>query len=362
MFKIITLLVLGLFGFTNVEAGWNDPEDVARININVFIPEADVMLDPELRKHASFLGNNLEKRLKPILSKNGFTGSTSSPRFMVFPTLHVVDRDVAGAVQSMDVLVLELNLYVADYVEEKIFANTSLQIRGVGKSEVQALRTAMNELSNNKQVRQFLTEGRQKILQYYDDHCDLIIEQAQLLTQVDDYEKAFRILTQVPSDCRECYNKVMELIPEYYTRAKAYKCEENLHRARVSWAAKKESVQRYIQDHEKDGTGINIGDDGEKTSSGVEENLSVSMNETFEAVMFLEKLHPTSPCYNEALTLINDIKTTVDSDRYFRTQEVFRQKIDLAKVQARYAAETNRDRADANRQMNNGVSVMIGDR
>ena len=74
------------------------------------------------------------------------------------------------------------------------------------------------------QFKGFIEKGKEKIIEYYNSQCDVIIKGAQALAGQRKYEEAIFNLSAVPDVCRECYDRCMDLSVEIYKQYEDYSC------------------------------------------------------------------------------------------------------------------------------------------
>lgn len=335
-------------------------DDYSRINLNIYIPPASMFLDQSLGvRDTNFIKQTIGTRLRSIMARHGFTGADRSPRFMVFPTLTLIDRYASGTAPPQEVIVLQLDLFVADFVDHKTYATTSLQLKGVDRSPERALRSAMRDLRDSKKVEQFLIEGKTEILRYYNDQCDFIMQEVETLAEIQRFEMAFQMLLQVPQACSDCYARAMEKLPYYYAKYDEHNCQTNLQKARTSWAAKKKSIElgRSESSSSSQGNTDVIGDNfregeqatGNENTQNAEVKAKIEYNEVYESISYLNKIMPDSPCFPEAQQLLEEIKQYVEDEKFFEERTKYQDQKELSKLKIERSAEvaTEYYRSDA---------------
>ncbi|MCB0550187.1 MAG: hypothetical protein KDD19_21645 [Phaeodactylibacter sp.] len=327
---------------SNNDAGVLD--DFGRINLNIVVPADSLLIDQQFYLNTSYsVANLLERRLKSVVARYGFTGAIRSPRFMIFPLISVIGRNYTATAPTQIIVKLEMSLYVADYIDKKTYNVEIFPLTGVGQSEERALLNAFNEFRDSKKVEQFLEQGRKNILQYYNDQCDFIMEEAETALKINNPELAFLTVMQVPQASSACFKEAMKRIPRYYAAYEKQTCEEHLHRARTAWAAKKKSIilERKGEQRSGDGEEMNPFEEGLskdkdkiKRDSSIREELLLkkSDNEIYEALDYLEEIFPYSVCYEDAQKLVAEIQGYVDEEIHFETHVKYQQAQDLNRL------------------------------
>ena len=214
----------------------------------------------------------LINRLQQVATQTG-QPSALSPRFVLTATTTTLEREIISGSNPQVVHNMELNLYVVDFFEKKIFTSTNLQLKGVGKTDNRAYLAAFRQLrSSDPRLTRFLSDSRQKIGSYYDRYCEQVIQRAENLIIQNKYEEAYHTLAIVPESNRFCYDQANDLIAATYQRYMDYVCTENLAKAQSLWVA-----------------GQN------------------ALNAT-KAGEYLSKILPDAACYDQAQQLIADMQ------------------------------------------------------
>lgn len=348
---IVVMFILAitttLFSQSNDAGKLNDEN---RINLIVYVPHDSALIEQSSISQFSSvsLKEILEKKIRSLINRDGFSGASRSPRFMITPDLVLVDREYLPTAPAKVLITLELNLYIADFLDKRTFAHTSMKVHGVGATETEALRGALNQIQHTSLISNFLREGKSNILRYYNDQCDFVLEEARMLSQTGRYDLALDLLFQVPQACSQCYRKAMEMLPVLYRENARIACEKNLQLARVSWASKVQiteisrqgSAQRIVKDEEgiEDAYGT-PSQTQEPSSAGVRVDVTEKNDSrVYEALVFLRGIFPHDPCYPEAQELLDEIKAHVNQDLRIQEERID-QFIDLERYRFEKAVE-----------------------
>ena len=259
------------------------------------------------------LGGILNNKLMSNISSSGIGGSNLS-RFFLTAKVTEVDKDVVQSLETMYLVKLEIHVFAADNVDNKVFGSTSVLVSGTGETELIAYKAALRNFKNNEQsVRDLITETKPKIIDYYFKNCDLVIEEAKRKESINDFDGALYLLGKTPKVCKECYSKTSLEIVRIQKNKIDKKGADLLHKSRVAWSANQNNI----------GAG--------------------------EALGYIRDISPFCSSKNEAITLMNEISGKIDSLKKAeleRLQEKMNQEYDLEKL-----------RIESNRQiMNNYVS------
>ncbi|MDX9770842.1 MAG: hypothetical protein RBT19_10795 [Tenuifilaceae bacterium] len=310
MKKLTILLALFALTYTGMaQSSLGKTDDLGRIAIAAIVPDEAGVPGGAQR--------NLQNRLMQIATLNGL-GATENAQFVMVPMLSIINKDVTPTAPPMVSLTMDVTLYIVDMLTQNIYSQTSIQVRGVGNTEERAYTQALNGINpRHGQFRGFVEKGKEKIIEYYNSKCDVVISSAQALAGQKNYEEALFTLMSVPDVSRECYDKCMQISIDIYQEYADQQCNEYLSAARAAWAGKE--------------------------LSKVEENLG--------------KITPDMGCYEDAQQLVSTVTSAVEAEggsswgfkmkQYDDSIDIQKMKIeagrDVAKSWAYYGASQNFD-------------------
>jgi hypothetical protein len=271
MKKIILLfIVLFLIRFDVIsQNNLGKSDDLNRLSLNVYVPEQTIKL-------SEVNSNNLKNKVSQIVSKYGISGNSEGGRFIVVPVINLVSKETAPTAPPMTSVSLEVTLYIGDGMEGIKFSSTTFSVKGLGASEGKAYNDAFNKLNANAPgVAEFINNGKNKIIEYYNSKCDFILSDAKSLSDQNKLDEAIYKLNSVPEVCKECYATASRLAVEYYLKAQERDCKIKLQQAENIWSAN-------------------------PTEQGAQ-----------EAASLLNQIDPETSCYSKAKILINSINKTI---------------------------------------------------
>lgn len=354
-------LVLALSLLSQIGVAQNDPmSDQERLNLNVHVPDDSVLFNQKLPGgQASSIRKLLEDQLTKIVTRSGFTGSGNSPKFMIFPRVDISNIAISPTPPSQTLAEVSIGLYIADFEDKKVFSSRSVDLQGAGNNAQQAVSNAIRNLKPTDDLRAFLSEGKRRILQYYNDQCDFVMNEANMLAETRNFKKAFSTLLQIPQACKECYTRAQQKIPEYYTLYYNQKCYEDLQKAKVNWAAKKKELEKTstiemtMAKEKKTDEPLDRPDDSKKEGSGTVEagqRITMTDQEVYKALSYLSNIFPDAPCYQEAQQLLQEIKQQVSEDKYFEERQLHNDAKELEKLKIEKSAELAKEFAKENQE------------
>ena len=269
LITLISVLLLSIPSFAQNDLGTID--DYGRITLTPIAPN-NVADMPESAKKL------LLSRLQQVASKNGLGGVAIQPQFIITATVDVVSKDITSTAPPMVAMNMEITMYIIDYVNKTTFASVTISAKGAGKTDTKAYIQGIKRINpKSSKVRSFVKKGKNKIIEYYNTQCDVIIKEAQTLENQDKYEEAIHKLITVPEVCQECYFKAMDAIDPIYKKMIGETCGDDI------TAAKTALENNNIEDAKK----------------------------------YLSKIQPGTDCYDAAVDLakqVNSMQTSVDEE------------------------------------------------
>lgn len=200
--------------------------DKSNVPIAVYIPSS--IEHPTVR-------NLLENRLSLIVSQNGMSDDQFNPRFIIYPTISVLAEERTTTPPILTIVELQVNIFIADFVDNKKFASTSFTVKGGGQSEERAFLDAVKKIKNNSDIERCLASGKQKIVEYYDQICDKVILQANEMIKQDQFYESVILLNSIPM-ASDCFENAQTAITQSYYRFAQQNCERNLREAEKYYA------------------------------------------------------------------------------------------------------------------------------
>ncbi len=204
--------------------------DFERIILSTYIPNDQLNEIPKAARRS------LKNRLNQIATRYGMGGGNGTSRFIITAQVIVLDKEIIPAAPAKFMYNLELNLYIGDVKTGELYASEIFTLKGVGTTETKAYISAFKTLPyRNNILADFMNTGKEKIIRYYNSNCDLIIKKAMALSQQEQYDKAISLLHEIPSICKECFEKAMDVVIPIYQEKIDNECNIIIARARNIW-------------------------------------------------------------------------------------------------------------------------------
>lgn len=236
----------------------------------------------------------MENKLTQLLTRNGIAGMDYMGQFILTVTTTPLDKDVIAGPPMKIAEKMEMNLYIVDAFAKKIFSSTSFTVRGLGETENKCYLNAISHMPlQTPAVAKFISEGKQKIIDYYDHEGEALIKKAHFLAKQKSYEEALAIVSLIPQQSKN-YEAALAAGLEIYQMYLDNECNIYLAAARQAWAA-------------------------EQNAQGAA-----------AAGEYLANILPDAGCYDEAMELYKEIKGKVLDDWKFEMKK-YQDGIDLEK-------------------------------
>lgn len=238
---IILMFVLLLSLPTYAQNDLGTIDDYGRITLTPVLPNNM----GDMPSHAK---NLLLSRLQQVASKNGLGGVAIQPQFIITATVAVISKDITSTAPPMVAMNMEIELYIIDYVNKTTFSSVTLNAKGVGKNDTKAYIQGIKRINpKSSKVRSFVKKGKNKIIEYYNTQCDVIIKEAQTLEKQDKYEEAIHKLITIPEVCQECYFKALDAIDPIYKKMIGETCKEDITAAKTALDSDNiEDAKKYL--------------------------------------------------------------------------------------------------------------------
>lgn len=142
---------------------------------------------------------SLGMKLMQMVTQNGM-GSFSG-QFILTSNVVVIDKQATATAPIQYVTELEVSVFLLDVVEQTIVDEMSFQVKGIDRLENKAMIQAINQIkprANN--VRAFMNNCREKIIEYYNTRIPTLLTKAQSLAERNEYEEAIAVLSAIPEN------------------------------------------------------------------------------------------------------------------------------------------------------------------
>lgn len=256
------------------------------IGIDVAVMEQDEAI-PEAA--AQVFTNSLNR----LATDGGMSLSAPYNQFYLTARFDVLDKHIVGGAPTQVVYNLGVTYYIVDNINRKKFASSYVEVNGVGTNETKALISAFRHLNaQNTKVKKMLSDGRAQILNYFNSQYPNILKEAQRLANLQKYDEAIALCVSIPS-CSAGGDQAVQAGLNIYNRYRDKLNLQQLNKARALWAATQT----------------------QESAGQVAELLSL--------------IDPEASCYNDALSLAQEVKKQVRSDLNFEMRQKYNDSVKL---------------------------------
>ena len=204
-------------------------DDVGRIIIHAYVPENE-----DLPYEAHKL---LTTKLSQIITANGIADNENFVRFVLTAKINVISKDIVAGPPQRISQKLDITLMLGDIEEDKVYSQLTISAIGVGQSYEKSFISAFKNINpKSTAITAFIREGKEKVLEYYQTHCEDLITEAKKQASLQNYEDALMLLASIPDVCTDCFEEAARIAAPIYTDMVEARGAEFLNQARAVWA------------------------------------------------------------------------------------------------------------------------------
>lgn len=235
MKKIFQFFIVGLLscGVLSAQNTLSATDDLGRIALTpVIIDESGV---------PSYARQVLSTKLKEVVTRNGISATTPSPRFVITASTTPINKEMTATAPPMIAVELMTTLYIGDALTGQLFATHRYNtVKGLGTNEQRAYLAAFKNLrATSEELDSFVAKGKQKIVEYYNSQIDFLLSEATALANQEKYDESMALLASVPNVCKEAYTKAMAQISVVYQKKIDVEGAKLYNQANAAWKANK---------------------------------------------------------------------------------------------------------------------------
>jgi len=188
------------------------------IKLTPFIPDY-----PDLGEAGKQL---LATHLNSAVSKIGYGGDGANPRFIIGPDINLLSKNITSTSPTKYSNTYEVSLMICDVASETVFETYTFELKGVGTSPEKAFINAFRDFRfDTDEFYSFLVKGQKKILTYYDQNCEMFIQEANGQASLRNFDAAFNILNNIPPEAKKCFPQTVVKKKEYFQQSLNSSCQ-----------------------------------------------------------------------------------------------------------------------------------------
>lgn len=136
---------------------------------------------------------------------------------------------------------------IGDAIDNIIYSTYSQTYIGIGTTEIKSQINAFSKVKSNTLYSHFLEEAKKRIIEFYSQQCESIIQETEIYTQNKEYDKAIYKLSLIPHGV-DCYSEALNQMRIVYSDKIGYENQRLLDKAQLAWNSKpnKEGAQIAI--------------------------------------------------------------------------------------------------------------------
>ena len=160
--------------------------------------------------------NALDLKLKQIMNRNTAAAADAYNVFAIDPSIELTDIiSTEGMVQNVSVAKGNLTLIAKNKIDGAMYYTMTIPVKGdaFGNNEKALLKLISNIKVTDPAFTRFIRLSRQKIEEYYDANCSVILQKAKSLSDQGKYKEAMSYLSAI-SPSLPCYQQSSELEKE----------------------------------------------------------------------------------------------------------------------------------------------------
>lgn len=203
-------------------------DDVGRITIHAYVPENE-----DLPYEAHKL---LTTKLSQIITANGIADNENFVRFVLTAKINVISKDIVAGPPKRISQKLDITLMLGNIEEDKVYSQLTISAIGVGQNYEKSFISAFKNINpKSTAITAFIREGKEKVLGYYQTHCEDLITEAKKQASLQNYEDALMLLASIPDVCTDCFEEAARIAAPIYTDMVEARGAEFLNQARAVW-------------------------------------------------------------------------------------------------------------------------------
>lgn len=178
----------------------------------------------------------LASRLQQLVTEDNAAAMPGGSRFFITGRFDHILVDMLPGPPVQTALHTYLTLYIGDVQAQKIYSSTTIELRGVGNSTQRAFINALRTVNpENRKVKDFISRGTGKIVDYYDANYQSIISQAERAASMHRYDEALWELSSIPV-CSKGYQQASSMMAPLMKKHIDREGEKLVTLANAAWA------------------------------------------------------------------------------------------------------------------------------
>jgi hypothetical protein len=174
----------------------------------------------------------LEAKTKQLITRNGLSNIGSS-QFVIYPEFNKLKEETVDLLKMVVKVEAEITFNIQQLDNGFIFHTKTIGVEGGGSSTEQAIYNAINEINpRSSGMQKFISTAKERLVNYYEQECSNLMNNATVLAEKKSYEKALSVLSSIPKEAK-CIKEVNDLALNIFTYYQNQKCNDWLKQAKI---------------------------------------------------------------------------------------------------------------------------------
>lgn len=205
--------------------------DTLGISLGVFIPKS-------VEEIPDIAADYLQNRLNQFITKHGVADDEHDAKFFLQSKINVSSKENIAGPPMMHKYNLDITFYISAGKSNKEFSSYFISVVGVGSNETKAYLEAFKKINiDDIKMKEFLVDGKLKIIDYYNSNCTNIIKSAKAAALASNYADGIVQLLSVPSVCKTCFDSCLTAAEPMFKYFIDQQCGIKLMEAQSAWNA-----------------------------------------------------------------------------------------------------------------------------
>lgn len=217
--KIRILFLLLYLISKNAFAQTTDSDDeFGKLNIAIVMPgEIEGFNNGQLKK--------IETKMLALLSQSGIASRATSSGVVMYPVISIFnEQTINPGLEKITIIDGEITLFIKQIDDKLVFSTFTKRVKGSGRTRDLAINNLISLIpSRSDEYSDFVSKAKNKIIEYYNKRCDMLITKAEQLSKSNDHVQAISMLFNIPSETA-CFKKAQEKSLEIYRNYQNYTC------------------------------------------------------------------------------------------------------------------------------------------
>lgn len=220
-----TIFLIFLF---NINLLGQNQEELNKINLAIVLPEDDEVDAKSVER--------LNYKITQVLTENNIMSGLNNS-FIIYPIINITNKLITETgLYNLITYEIQLDFHIKNLESNTVFSTFTKEITGTGKTEKEAIGNAIGKLNpKDENFKKFITKGKENIINYYSAQCKQIIQKADKIALMGDYEQALALLISIPSEV-ECYQQAIQNATVIYSKYKSKECNAQILEAKSYFA------------------------------------------------------------------------------------------------------------------------------